>query len=132
MNKEEVDRLDNGVYRLYWRDGRSSLASIGDGVGGYKWFSATDWDKTGTTDLHWRCVERAETLHTDNPTTSVDRFKLEDQMTQCSSILEDLTLIGEVCVDDKVEIVNAIKLLYTAKFDRMFETFNQLVEDNKL
>lgn len=61
MNKQETKKLEHGLYRLYWKDGGSSLAAVGSSVNGDRWIAPINWINVGTT-LHWKLVDRAELL----------------------------------------------------------------------
>lgn len=43
MNKQEVKNLNAGLYRIWWKDGGNSLASIGICGNGDKWVAPINW-----------------------------------------------------------------------------------------
>jgi hypothetical protein len=49
-----------------------------------------------------------------------DRFDLEQEILRCWAILEDIEL-----VKDKPELVDSLKAVYEAKFQRCFDTFTE-------
>ena len=59
------------------------------------------------------------------------RFKLEEGIVDCWSITTDIELINK-CGADKEAMVKAIKAVYDAKFSKLFNTFEQFIEENKL
>ena len=59
------------------------------------------------------------------------RFKLEEEIVCCWNITTDIELINEYGVD-KGAMVRAIKAVYDAKFSKLFNTFEQLIKENKL
>ena len=62
MKKKDVDILQNGLYKLFWKEGGSSLASVGQLINGDMWYAPTNWvDKTeeGIACTNWRTVEKA-------------------------------------------------------------------------
>jgi hypothetical protein len=56
----------------------------------------------------------------------VDRFDLEEQIMDCWSIIDDLKLISDS------EENKAIITLYQLKFERLWETFETLIEDGNI
>jgi hypothetical protein len=52
--------LINGIYRIYWRDEGSSLASVGRNAAGDVWFAPTNWITVPSYD--WSIIIRAEKL----------------------------------------------------------------------
>ena len=65
MKKQDVKKLEHGIYRLHWKSGGSSLASVGSNERGDRWMAPTNWINVGST-LHWKLVDRAELLVTHN------------------------------------------------------------------
>ena len=49
-----------------------------------------------------------------------DRFDLEQEILRCWNILEDMELLK-----DKPELVDSLKEVYEAKFQRCFDTFSE-------
>jgi hypothetical protein len=49
-----------------------------------------------------------------------DRFDLEQEILRCWAILEDIELLK-----DKPELVDSLKEVYEAKFQRCFDTFSE-------
>jgi hypothetical protein len=43
MTKKKVLELKNGVYRIFWREGGSSLAAVGITDSGDRWMAPTNW-----------------------------------------------------------------------------------------
>lgn len=64
MTKEEVQKLNHGVYRLYWSARTYSLASVGSLQNGDRWFACANWTSetkegiTGSGD-DWNSVVKA-------------------------------------------------------------------------
>lgn len=61
MNKREAEKLEHGLYILFWKDGGNSLASVGSLHDGTRWFAPTNWtnkSKEGITSTDWRKVDR--------------------------------------------------------------------------
>lgn len=55
MTKEEVQKLEHGVYRLYWSARSYSLASVGSLHNGDRWFACANWtSKDGDGLIHFR------------------------------------------------------------------------------
>jgi len=63
----------------------------------------------------------------------MDRFDLEEQITICWGILEDLKMIVEPMEDDHIDRkrIEAVIELYDMKFNYLWNTFNQLVEEKQ-
>ena len=49
-----------------------------------------------------------------------DRFDLEQEILRCWSILEDIELVR-----DKPELIDSLRAVYEAKFQRCFDTFTE-------
>jgi len=60
----------------------------------------------------------------------MDRFDLEEQITICWGIIEDLRMIVEPMEDDHIDRkrIEAVIELYDMKFNYLWNTFNELVE----
>lgn len=43
MKKKEFEKLNLGVYRVYWKSGGSSLATIGMTFNGDRWIAPSNW-----------------------------------------------------------------------------------------
>lgn len=62
-----------------------------------------------------------------------DRFDLEQEIMQCWGIVEDIELLREKVLDGETELTDdeldnfllGLKTLYSAKFERLFNTFEQ-------
>lgn len=50
------DEIPLGLYRLHWRDGGTSLASIGCKEDGQRWFAPCNWVMVPSFD--WKRVDR--------------------------------------------------------------------------
>ena len=63
----------------------------------------------------------------------MDRFDLEEQITICWGILEDLKMIVEPMETDNIDRkrIKAVIELYDMKFNYLWNTFNQLVEEKQ-
>lgn len=60
MNKRSVQGLRDGIYRLWWKDGGSSLAAVGITSDGKRWFAPTNWVSPDSKGAHWRDVLKAD------------------------------------------------------------------------
>ena len=61
MTKAEVQTVDHGLYVIFWKDGGSSLASVGSNAAGRRWFAPTNWVSTPWFD--WRKILRVRRIH---------------------------------------------------------------------
>lgn len=67
-----------------------------------------------------------------------DRFDLEQQIMACWNVTSDIdTLCESVCESDMTtdqiaNILLGMKQLYELKFDKMFSTFEQLIQDGSI
>lgn len=64
MTKREAKKLQHGIYRIHWKMGGSSLASLGSKSNGDKWIAATNWI-SGSNSNCWRFVDKVEFLMSD-------------------------------------------------------------------
>ena len=55
-----------------------------------------------------------------------DRFDLEQEILRCWAILEDMDLLR-----DKPELIDSLKEIYEAKFQRCFDTFTEYWQAEK-
>lgn len=60
MSKAQAKKLQHGIYRIFWKTGGSSLASVGSDREGNRWFAATNWISGNCID--WRPVLRVERI----------------------------------------------------------------------
>lgn len=60
MTKDQAKKLSPGIYKIYWKNGGDSLASVGVDEKGDRWLAPTNWTRPGTAD-HWMEVDRVET-----------------------------------------------------------------------
>lgn len=64
MTKEEVQKLNHGVYRLYWSARTYSLASVGSLQNGDRWFACANWTSKDGEEIisfreDWENVQKA-------------------------------------------------------------------------
>ncbi len=68
MTTDEVKKLKNGVYRIHWADGGSSVAAVGRLHDGRVWMAPSNWVAKRAdgiaTEKHWHLVEKMELLAT--------------------------------------------------------------------
>lgn len=58
MNKTKVQNLSHGLYRVYWKSGGTSLASVGSDRNGDRWIAPTNWISGSSTSMSaWNEVE---------------------------------------------------------------------------
>jgi hypothetical protein len=71
MKREDVQKLDHGVYRIFWKKsegGGSSVAAVGSKCNGDRWMCPSNWtsDMDRGTDScsrsAWKAVERVELI----------------------------------------------------------------------
>ena len=55
-----------------------------------------------------------------------DRFDLEQEILRCWNILEDMELLK-----DKPELIDSLRAVYEAKFQRCFDTFSEYWKDKE-
>ncbi len=48
MKKEEIQRLDHGLYIIEWKTGGESLAAVGSMADGTRWLAPCNWIKPTT------------------------------------------------------------------------------------
>lgn len=65
MKKSNARKLPCGVYRLHWRAGGSSLASVGRLDGGITWFAPSNWHPARPEEIvsvEWTLVFKVEPI----------------------------------------------------------------------
>ena len=67
MTKKQVNKLELGLYRIYWQErhgGGSSLAAVGSTPDGRRWMAPTNWIgiDSDTTPTRWRHVARVDLI----------------------------------------------------------------------
>ncbi len=60
MTKSELRNVTLGLYRLHWKEGGVSLASIGCNERGDLWYAPTNWIEVPSFD--WTKVERVSAV----------------------------------------------------------------------
>jgi hypothetical protein len=67
MTQAEGDALANGLYRLHWVSGGSSVAAVGhQGGTGDAWYAPTDWDATNghaIPNFDWSLIDHVEAIN---------------------------------------------------------------------
>lgn len=60
-----------------------------------------------------------------------DRFDLEQQILNCWSIIDDLTLLAEsdLSEENRKIFIKGLIVKYELKFDKMFNTFEDCIKD---
>ena len=56
-------------------------------------------------------------------------YKLEERIMECYAILEDIELALEVPSEARDKVLEAIHTLYAAKFEKLSETFSDILRD---
>jgi len=67
--------------------------------------------------------------------SGLDRFDLEQQILNCSNIVDDIKAVTEnemLSGEDLNEYMNALATLYNVKFNKLFDTFVILIEEGKI
>lgn len=65
MTQEQARQLDHGLYRLFWKGGGTSLASVGSLHDGQHWFAPTNWTSVtagGIASTDWAKVAKVEKI----------------------------------------------------------------------
>jgi len=58
MKKAKVQELTHGLYRVFWKEGGSSLAAVGSLANGDRWISPTNWISPGSSDREiWKAIK---------------------------------------------------------------------------
>lgn len=65
-------------------------------------------------------------------TKKSDRFLLEEQINDCWTIVEQLQLARDASPESKDQLIDAIKVLYQHKFIKLWDTFEDLVQQGKI
>jgi hypothetical protein len=60
MNKKQVSEIQHGLYEIFWKEGGSSLASVGSDRNGKRWYAPINWIVVPWYD--WRCVLRVRQI----------------------------------------------------------------------
>jgi hypothetical protein len=61
MTTEELLKLKHGLYRVFWKEGGSSLAAVGSGPDGRRWLAATNWINIASR-FDWSLVHHVEPI----------------------------------------------------------------------
>jgi len=65
MTLKQSRQLPLGLYRIYWKDGGSSLAAVGMGESGDRWLAPTNWVgplPAKSSRMIWRKIENVSLL----------------------------------------------------------------------
>lgn len=60
MKKADVQKLKHGVYRVWWKDGGSSVAAVGSMADGARWLAPSNWIWPSSKD--WRLVDHVKLI----------------------------------------------------------------------
>lgn len=58
MNQRDLKSWPNGLYRIFWRKGGTSLAAIGTCADGRRWIAPSNWVTPSADAKTWRAVAR--------------------------------------------------------------------------
>lgn len=75
MKPEDVQKLKLGLYKIYWKSGGHSLASVGQLHDGAKWMAPCNWSsqaKDGVVTTDWSGVEKVEQINHEMVLIEVD------------------------------------------------------------
>lgn len=56
------DQVKPGLYRVFWKSGGSSLASVGITADGGKWLAPTNWVSPTTDQSAWEDIDRLQAI----------------------------------------------------------------------
>jgi hypothetical protein len=62
MKPDKVLALKNGIYRIYWNDGGTSLASVGRTHTGSVWMAPSSWSWIDIARSNWSLVKHVEPI----------------------------------------------------------------------
>lgn len=66
MNKEEVQKLNHGLYKVKWKKkhgGGSSLASVGSCSNGDRWLACCNWVSGSTNEIEvWEQIKNVKLI----------------------------------------------------------------------
>lgn len=65
MNKNEVKLLSSGLYKIYWKTGGTSQASVGVMADGGKWLAPTNWVAPTSDPNIWKSIEKVKLIGKD-------------------------------------------------------------------
>lgn len=79
MRQRDVQRLDHGLYRIVWRNGGSSLASVGSTYNGSRWMATANWTHSDNkfplvASTNWRDVKAVQLLVKDGGENERNQF----------------------------------------------------------
>lgn len=66
LKKKDYREIENGLYRVFWKKGGSSLAAVGTCIDGSRWLAPTNWVSATTVERHWRRISHVEQIVTPN------------------------------------------------------------------
>ena len=72
MKKKKTQKLDHGLYRIFWKKkygGKMSLAAVGSTTNGTRWFAPCNWVSTDhvhpqVVSTDWSRIKRVELVET--------------------------------------------------------------------
>ena len=67
MKREQVQLLEHGLYKIFWKEGGMSVASVGSLQDGQRWMAPSNWINVPTSGrTYWKKVKKAVKIETDN------------------------------------------------------------------
>jgi len=60
----DIAKVKIGLYHVFWKDGGSSLASVGMTKDGGKWLAPINWVAPTENQDHWKLVDRLQLIKT--------------------------------------------------------------------
>jgi hypothetical protein len=62
VKKAEVEKLEFGAYKIYWKSGGSSIATIGFHQDGTRWFAPINWLEVPSS--NWKAIKKVKLITT--------------------------------------------------------------------
>lgn len=94
MEQSDVQRFKHGLYKLFWKDGGSSLASVGSNIYGRRWFAPTNWVTVPS--FNWEPVLTVELVMSTSSEPATAARKITDQQK---------TKIGQLVLELRKELL---------------------------
>ena len=103
MNREDVQILKSGLYKVHWKEGGLSLAAVGIMPNGVRWISPTNWVTPSHDEKTWESVESVDVLSVQEfHTKKTIRLKINPH-SERSTILTNLVLSGYKVWQEEIE-----------------------------
>ena len=141
MEKIDVQRLKQGIYRIFWKDGGSSVGAIGKTPNGDRWLCCSNWTSEKFQGIdsteHWGMVKKVKLIARQQGKKQCGELQEELQEPEKSSLKQQYDIHKTTLATSLKQAINVFEKdtgAYVKKLDFIIENYlhNRKVINSKL